>query len=199
MATEQARSAGRPRPWLLAALGLVVGLYLLTWVMGGKSAAPEAPPSNSPRAAAGKPGASNAIDPADLKVRLEELDAPRPASKGGDRNPFRFYVKPPPPPPPVEPVPFRPAVPAQPTAPPEPSGPPPPPDIAMKYIGYMDTANGKIANFSDCRATYRGREGDIVAGQYRLVRIGVESVVMEYPDGRGRKTIRMSGQECVGK
>ena len=57
----------------------------------------------------------------------------------------------------------------------------------------------KIANFSDCRATYRGREGDIIAGQYRLVHIGVESVVMEYPDGRGRTTIRVSGQECVGK
>jgi hypothetical protein len=69
----------------------------------------------------------------------------------------------------------------------------------MKYIGYMDTRSGKIANFSDCRATYRGREGEIVGGQYRLVRIGVESVVMEYPDGRGRTTLRMSGQECVGK
>ena len=41
--------------------------------------------------------------------------------------------------------------------------------------------------------------GEIVAGQYRLVHIGVESVVMEYADGRGRETIRMSGQECVGK
>jgi hypothetical protein len=69
----------------------------------------------------------------------------------------------------------------------------------MKYIGYMDAPGGKIANFSDCRATYRGREGEIVGGQYRLIRIGVESVVMEYPDGRGRTTLRMSGQECVGK
>ena len=39
-------------------------------------------------------------------------------------------------------------------------------------------------------ATMRGREGDIIAGQYRLVQIGNESVVMEYVDGRGRTTIR---------
>jgi hypothetical protein len=58
---------------------------------------------------------------------------------------------------------------------------------------------GKVAALSDCRMTMRGREGEVIAGQYRLVRIGVESVVMEYVDGRGRTTIRMSGQECVGK
>jgi hypothetical protein len=58
---------------------------------------------------------------------------------------------------------------------------------------------GKVAVFSDCRATMSGIEGDIVDGRYRLVRIGVESVVMEYVDGRGRTTIRMSGQECVTK
>jgi hypothetical protein len=45
----------------------------------------------------------------------------------------------------------------------------------------------------------RGKEGDVIAGQYRLVHIGNESVVMEYVDGRGRTTIRQSGQECVGK
>jgi hypothetical protein len=46
----------------------------------------------------------------------------------------------------------------------------------------------------------RAREGEIIAGQYRLVRIGKESVVLEYADGRGTPTtIRQSGQECVGK
>ena len=58
---------------------------------------------------------------------------------------------------------------------------------------------GNMAVFSDCRTTMRAREGEIIAGQYRLVKIGKESVVMEYPDGQGRTTIRMSGQECVGK
>jgi hypothetical protein len=70
----------------------------------------------------------------------------------------------------------------------------------LKFIGLMEVPGmGKIAAFSDCRTTFRGREGEILDGRYRLVRIGVESVVMEYADGRGRTTIRMSGQECVGK
>jgi hypothetical protein len=63
----------------------------------------------------------------------------------------------------------------------------------------METPTGKIASLSDCRVTMRGREGDTIDGRYRLVRIGVESVVLEYLDGRGRTTVRMSGQDCVGK
>jgi hypothetical protein len=77
--------------------------------------------------------------------------------------------------------------------------PPGPPMIPLKYFGFMDTPTGKIASLSDCRATMRGREGDIIDGRYRLVRIGVESVVMEYLDGTGRTTIRMTGQDCVAK
>jgi hypothetical protein len=80
--------------------------------------------------------------------------------------------------------------------PPVPEGPPP---IPLKYFALMETPTGKIASLSDCRVTMRGREGDTIDGRYRLVRIGVESVVMEYLDGRGRTTIRMSGQDCVGK
>jgi hypothetical protein len=37
-------------------------------------------------------------------------------------------------------------------------------------------------------------EGQLVFGQYRLVKIQVESVVMEYSDGRGRQTIPIRGQ-----
>ena len=77
--------------------------------------------------------------------------------------------------------------------------PPPPPPIPLKFIGKLETRGGTIAAFSDCRTTMRGKEGDIIDGRYRLVKIGVESVVMEYLDGRGRTTIRESGQECVGK
>jgi hypothetical protein len=195
VATEAA--SGRPRPWLLVALAVVVGLFLVMRLMPDNSAPAAGVPSN-PRAATTGAKAGDAIDPADLRVKLDALNKPRPDSQGGQRNPFRFYVPPPPPPPaPVAPKPL-PAGPLS-TGPAVPSGPPPPPPIAVKYIGYMDTPSGKIANFSDCRATYRGREGEIVAGQYRLVRIGVESAVMEYPDGRGRTTLRMSGQECVGK
>ncbi|MEP6916278.1 MAG: hypothetical protein ABJC89_11555 [Acidobacteriota bacterium] len=197
MATEAA--PGRPRPWLLVALAVVAGIFLVMRLLPDNSA-PAAAVSSKPRVAATTASKGDAaIDPADLRVRLDELNQPRPGSQGGARNPFRFYVPPPPPPPPAPVMPKGPPTGPLPIESTVPSGPPPPPPIAVKYIGFMDTPTGKIANFSDCRSTYRGREGEIVAGQYRLVRIGVESAVMEYPDGRGRTTLRMSGQECVGK
>jgi hypothetical protein len=38
-----------------------------------------------------------------------------------------------------------------------------------------------------------GSEGETVLGQYRILRIGTESIEMSYLDGRGRQTIRFSG------
>jgi hypothetical protein len=198
MATDTStQPSGRPRPWLLVALGVAVVLALLSTFMSGKSAAPTAPSSN-PRAAARGKKVEN-VQPSDLNVHLEALKEQKPAAESNDRNPFRFYVKPPPPPAPPKPTSAQP--PPQPFVPPAPVGPPPPPPIPLKYIGLLEGVQGmgKIAVFSDCRTTMRAREGEIIAGQYRLVSIGAESVVMEYADGRGRTTIRMSGQECVGK
>jgi hypothetical protein len=200
MASEAAStvSSGRPRPALLAALAIAVLMLIGWWATSGKSVAPT-PAASKPRVAARNNVTAPESD--DLSVRLDALKRPRPASEGGSsRNPFRFYTPPPPPPPPpvaaAKPVPALP-----PEGPPVPTGPPPPPPIPLKYIGLIEgvPGQGKVAAFSDCRTTMHGREGEIIAGQYRLVRIGVESVVLEYVDGRGRTTIRMSGQECVGK
>ena len=199
METEtSAAASGRPRPWLLVALGLAVALALVSWLAPGKSAAP-APAASKPRTA--KARSVETVEPADLDVRLDALTQPRPGTESSDRNPFRFYVPPPPPsPPPVAPKGGRGGGPEGPIGPPPPPPPVGPPPIPLKYIGFMDVPQmGKVAAFSDCRTTMRAREGEIIAGQYRLVRIGVESVVMEYVDGQGRTTIRMSGQECVGK
>lgn len=186
--------SGRPRPWLLVALAIVVAVALISW-LPGKSAAPPSTPSN-PRATQRAKTVDN-VQPADLEVHLKALSEPRPDAESSERNPFRFYVKPPPPPPPPPKI-EKPVV-----APPLDTGPlppPPPPPITLKYIGLLDVGGGeKMAVFSDCRGTMRGKEGEIIAGQYRLVKIGTESVVMEYVDGRGRQTIRQSGQECVGK
>jgi len=38
-----------------------------------------------------------------------------------------------------------------------------------------------------------GIEGGTVAGRYRVLRIGAESIEMSYLDGRGRQTIRQTG------
>jgi hypothetical protein len=187
---------GRPRPWLLVALGIAVAAYAVTWFLSGKSAVPLAPPSK-PRVAATAGAQAQVPD-----IRLEALKQRRLNEVGGQRNPFRFYVPPPPPPAPPPVASFKPPpAPALDPGPPPVIGPPQPPPITLKYIGFLDDVPGlgKVAAFSDCRTTMRGREGEIIDGRYRLVRIGIESVVMEYPDGRGRTTIRMSGQECVTK
>ena len=65
----------------------------------------------------------------------------------------------------------------------------------MRFIGLVEAPQQaqKIAVLSDGRGIYQGREGDIIEGRYRILRIGVESVDMAYVDGRGRQTIRLSG------
>ena len=198
MAADAAATSSRPRPWLLVALGLAVVVAIVSFAGGGKPAAPKVPPSNPRTHARAK--TPETVKPADLDVRLDELRQPRPATGASERNPFRFYTPPPPAPPAVpRGGPGR-QGPAPPPQPPPDVGPPQPPPIPLKFIGTLDVPNvGKIAVFSDCRTTMRGKEGDLIDGRYRLVRIGVESVVMEYADGRGRTTIRESGQECVGK
>ena len=200
MATDASTSppSGRPRPWLLVALGLAVLLAVLPSLMNGKSAGPSSPASN-PRASARAKKTAENVQPGDLDVRIRALKEPRPEAESSERNPFRFYVKPAPPPP-TPPRDTTPKPPPPPPVDPATLGPPPPPPIPLKYIGLLEEKGGvKLAAFSDCRSTMRGHEGDIIAGQYRLVKIGNESVVMEYVDGRGRTTIRLSGQECVGK
>lgn len=126
------------------------------------------------------------------EVHLKSLDAEPAKPEEVERNLFKFKPKPAPPPPPPQPVA------ALPPAPVVPSGPPPPPPlppIGLKFIGVLETSNAqKIAVLSDGRGgPIYGKEGDTVLGQYKILRIGVESIEMAYLDGRGRQTIRMSG------
>jgi len=146
--------------------------------------------AGTPPAAARTATARGAAQMEAPQVHLEALDTDRPEPGESARDIFRFRVKPPPPPPP----PPRPAV--GPQLPPPPPPPPPIPPIALKFIGVVDPpAPGKrVAVLSDGRGSpVYGREGDTVLGQYRILRIGAESIEMSYLDGRGRQTIRLSG------
>jgi len=127
-----------------------------------------------------------------LEVRLEELKQPPAGSAETTRNPFRFYVKPPPPPPP------RPVVNTPPQRVPvvgDPDyRPPPPPPIPIKFFGVVEEHGTKWAIFSDGKGQpFYAKEGQVVLGQYKLLKIGVESVTMSYLDGRGVQTIPMRG------
>jgi hypothetical protein len=120
--------------------------------------------------------------------------------ESSERNLFRFATKAPPPPPPM-PAPTPSSGTQQPVVPVAPviSGPPqpaPPPPITLKFIGIIEATERaqKIAVLSDGRnLPFYGREGDIIEGKYRILKIGVESVELAYVDGRGRQTIRLTG------
>lgn len=153
----------------------------------GPAEVPAAASNSSPAAApAGVPGPL----PSALKFAALEPAGERPSA---GRNPFRFGVPPPPPAPP------RPATPPPPppAPPPQPVGPPPvppPPPIALKFVGVAQMPSGKrVASLSDGRGVMIGAEGDVIDGRFRIVRIGVESIVMEYLDGKGRQTIPLRG------
>jgi hypothetical protein len=191
MSSDAHAPAGRARIWLLIALG-AAAVALVASMMWPHTAATGLPSSsNPPRATQPRAQAQTAIDPNELKVRLEALEASRPMPGEEERNPFRFKPKPPPPPPPSE---ARPA----PGGPELPSGPPPPPaplPINLKFMGIVVRQDGRqVAQLSDCRGgTFQVLEGGIVDGRYRLVKIGFESIVIEYLDGKGRQTIRLEG------
>jgi len=148
------------------------------------------PPSNSVSSAA-QPGKDIQV----TDVQLGLLKGGRSEMTEPERNPFRFQAKAPPPPPPRRVV----ATPPPPVviAPPVPQGPPPPPPIPLRFIGVVDAPSqaGRVAILSDGRGNvFYGKEGDIIEGRYRLLRVAPDATDIAFIDGRGRQTIRLSGQ-----
>jgi len=156
-------------------------------------ATPAAAPSNPTRGTV--PAAPDPTPVADVKLEL--LTHGQAELGPSTRNPFQFKLKPAPPAPPrpTTGVPGRGGTPVVVGPPLPPPGPAPPPPIALKFIGVLSTAQGRLAVFRDSGGDIvNGKEGDIIDGRYRLLKIGVESADLAYPDGRGRQTIRLSGQ-----
>jgi hypothetical protein len=180
--TEKSRRQG-----ILLGLLAVVLVGVLVWTTGGEDpASSPAVPSNPARRTTG--GANTEV----TGLRLEALKTERERLQDAERNPFRFRPKPPPPAPVTRPVP-RPEV----VAAPVPTGPPPPPPIPLRFIGFVDAAGptGRVGILSDGRGNvFQGKEGDIIEGRYRVLRVGTDSAELVYLDGRGRQTIRLSGQ-----
>ncbi|MEO8259814.1 MAG: hypothetical protein ABI868_20885 [Acidobacteriota bacterium] len=162
-----------------------------------------APPSGAPilsssgSASAAAPSSRQKASPPAVApdVHLEKLEAERPRPGEADRDLFRFRPKPPPRLPAAPPPPVR--IETAPVT--APGGPPPPPSLApitLKFIGLIGPAAEvpKIAVLTDGKGLpVYGKEGDIILGQFKLIRIGAESVDLSYLDGRGRQTIRLSG------
>jgi hypothetical protein len=128
-------------------------------------------------------------------IRLELLQRERAELAAPNRNPFRFERRASAAPSPRQQAARRPAPIEE--VPIGPLPPPPPPPIPLRFIGYLQPSNapGRVAVLSDGRGNvFNGREGDVIEGRYRLLRVGNDSADLIYLDGRGRQTIRLSGQ-----
>ena len=172
---------------------VAVAVVIAGVVFARRSDAPAgtaAAPSNARRVSAGTADQSAPV----ADVKLEMLKTAPGGIEPSTRNPFQFKPKAPPPAPRLPAGSGR-GAPVVIAPPPVPQGPPPPPPIALKYIGVLETAQGRVAVFRDGGGDIvNGKEGDIIDGRYRLLKIGVESADLAYIDGRGRQTIRLSGQ-----
>ncbi len=134
------------------------------------------------------------IDPAlrlDLLAKVRNV-----AAEGGARSLFEFSQPSAPPPPKINPiVPKDPvtvaAAPAAPKGPPDPPKPPPPPPIALKFYGYAGTTRSgtRRAFFLDGDDILVAGENETVKNRYKIVRIGVNSAVVEDTTSKNQQTL----------
>jgi hypothetical protein len=179
----------RSKRAVAGAVGATLVLLMVAWSVRDRTA--ETPAGSSNRARATGETAPPEAPVVDLK--LERLEGDGGELVEADRDPFRFRPKPPPPPPPRAAASSAPRPPEFTAAPPP--GPPPVPAIPVKYMGVVTVGGQRVAAFIDARGlVFSGKEGDIIEGQYRVLRIGLDAVELAYLDGRGRQTIRLTGQ-----
>ena len=184
--------------------GVVLTAVMMTTRDANPPAAPRERPAATARSSSGR-GAQTSEFALD-DVNLELLQRTPAALDEPDRNPFRFEGKAAPAPspttgaPPTGPAaPTPPTTPTTPTTPQPtvPAGPPPLPPIPLRFIGLVEapTQVGRVAIMSDGKGNvFYGKEGDTIEGRYRMLKIGADVVELAYVDGRGRQTIRLSGQ-----
>jgi hypothetical protein len=126
-------------------------------------------------------------------VRLDRITAERPDPDEGVRSPFRLgaaAVSPRPVLPPEAGLVPDPVAPAE-----DKAGTPRPPAMSVKFIGVVEApqSTGRVAVLSDGRYVYHGRQGEVIDGRYKILKIGVESIEIEILNGGGRRTIRLTG------
>jgi hypothetical protein len=128
----------------------------------------------------------------DLLARLRDVGL-----QGGERSLFEFSAPPLPKnaEPKVVPAPRIQTVAPPPPPPPDPVKPPPPP-IPLKFYGWTQPfrQGAKRAFFLDGEEILVGAEGEVLKKRYRVVRIGVNSVVMEDLQYKSEQTLPLEPQ-----
>jgi len=172
--TKQARQIR----WLVGLFG-VLAVVLTYQFWPTDTATRGAAPSKSADAA------STAVPMQVAEVNLDRLQAGTNGLKAARRDPFRYKPKPAPPPPPAPPQPVRPLVPQAPPPPQDPR-----PEIRLKYLGFAMSPTGvRIATLQDAanNAILLGKQGDVIDGKYRLLRVDATEVELSYLDGARRR------------
>ena len=126
--------------------------------------------------------ASKAPSPHDLHVTLDALNALSADPAEAARDPFRFYVRPV-----TRPVAATQDVHERPIQRPAPLGPAAPSDPPMvwKLTAVLERDHTRWAVFSDCRGIpVTVKEGDSLAGEWRVTGIRIESATLQSLDTR---------------
>ncbi len=187
---------------LLALLGLA--LLLALWKQFGPKAPPPSPTkvragatgegaTSRGRSRGGQAAGAEIKDASQLaELRLGDLDT-TPPGFSKSRNPFAFWVAPPPPPPPPPPGPTAADLAAKAAAAEAyqraqaeqraiEKATPKPPAITFAYVGSFGPPSRRIAVLSDGASTYNAMVGEVIAGKFRLEAIGFESIDIGYVD-----------------
>lgn len=166
----------------------------------GNKTASETRPSLRPKRPGEGPATPADVDPTLRLDLLAKLQAVPPAR--GERNLFEFGSAPAPAAtdlPKVPKIPVRQQAFVGPPAPPKPAPPPPPPTappIPLKFYGYSARQNGKRAFFLDGEDVLVGTEGAVLKGRYKIIRIGVNSVVMEDQQFHQQQTLALEPEQA---
>ena len=125
----------------------------------------------------------SSIDPTlrlDLLAKLGDIQL-----QGGNRSLFEFSAPPAPPEPKVVPIAKVQTVPL-----------PPPPSIPLKFFGYTTAfkQSNRRGFFMDGDQILVGSEGEVLKKRYKVVRIGVNSVVMEDLEFKAEQTLPLEPQ-----
>jgi len=134
------------------------------------------------------------VDPTlklDLLGRVREVSV-----ESGSRSLFEFYTPPPPPPPKVTIVPTpapKIADGKQTEAPKVAQLPPPPPPIPLKFYGLSGGLRSTIrrAFFLDGEDIVQAGENETIRNRYKILRIGVNSAVVEDTVAKNQQTLQM--------
>jgi hypothetical protein len=170
---------------------LVILLAGVVWFWRSPAGTPS--PASNPVTAAATP---QGVLPVPEGVRLDALDAVATLTDAG-RNPFTFGARraapesspgtsflttPQPWSPPIDP------------GPPVPQG-PPVIDLRLTGLSVVEAGGRTLVTLKNpsTNGLYQAFEGDIVDGRYRVVKVGVQSVVVSYLDGTGIRTLPLGG------